>query len=187
MGASTYAWLRRLGYQVDPSLAPRPSGVRAPAGPLLHPPFDPVALSVLQVLVDLLIPGSSSLNLPPASEAGVLDYLVSQAAAPGLAPVRTEILKLTRLLNLWAKKDYNKTFPALDRDTQDELLRRVASGQGQRKTFHPARALEVSLRFCLEGYLGHPFHGGNREAKVWDALAIPMPRSRSPHHQGGHD
>src|SRR5688572_8618896 len=103
IGAGTYAWLRKMGYEVDPAIDPRRES-RAKIGPLPYEPFDPAALAMLGTLVDHLIPGDPSRNLPSGRDAGVLDYLVAAARAPGMAALRDELLKLTRYLDLIAKK-----------------------------------------------------------------------------------
>ena len=185
IGAGTYAWLRKLGYEVDPAIEQEAREKRAKSGALPHEPFDPAAMLVLSALIDHLLPGDATKNLPSASAAGVLDYLVAAATAPGMRQLRDEVLKLTRHLNLIAKKTYQGTFDAIDAASRESLIAAVASGADARATFDPARALEATLRLSLEGYLGHPDHGGNRDASVWSALSIAMPRERSPHHHGG--
>ncbi len=186
VGAGTYAWLRRLGYDVDPSPDPRLEPARAKAGALPFEPFDPGALGVLAVLTDHLLPGDPARSLPSASDAGVLDYLVAAAREPGMRAVRDEVLKLTRHLDLIARKKFGATLATLsDPAREAEVIEEAASGSGERPTFSPARALEATLRLSLEGYLGHPDHGGNRNGSAWDALSIAMPRERSPHAHGG--
>jgi hypothetical protein len=172
IGAGTYAWLRRMGYEVDPALDARREP-RSKSGPLPYEPFDPTALATLGALVDHLIPGDPSRNLPSAREAGVLDYLVAAAKAPGMSALRDEILKLTRHFDLSMKKT-GETFEA--------AIAAAAADTGARAKFSPARALEATLRLSLEGYLGHPHYGGNRDASVWNALAIAMPREREMKH-----
>ena|SRR5688572_13366937 len=169
IGAGTYAWLRKLGYEVDPALdyAAQP---RAKIGALPYEPFDPIALATLAVLVDHLLPGDPEKKLPSATEAGVIDYLIAAARAPGMSAVRDEILKLTRYLGK----------PPLD-----AAIRDAAANARAKPTFSPARALEATLRLSLEGYLGHPHYGGNRDASVWNALSIAMPREREAHQHGG--
>jgi hypothetical protein len=176
IGAGTYAWLRRMGYQVDPAIDPRRDG-RAKVGPLPYEPFDPTALATLGALVDHLLPGDPSRNLPSGRDAGVLDYLVAAARAPGMGALRDEVLKLTRHLDLLAKKRAGATFA--------ELVASAAANEEARPKFDPARALEATLRLSLEGYLGHPHWGGNRETSVWSALSVPMPREREPRHGHG--
>jgi hypothetical protein len=184
IGAGTYAWLRKLGYEVDPALDPAREK-RPWSGPLAHQPFDPIALGVLTALVNHLIPGDAEQKLPSAMEAGVLDYLIAAASAPGMGELRDEVLKLTRHLDLVARDLFGARFSELAATDREAAVIADAAANGRaRPTFSPARALEATLRLSLEGYLGHPHHGGNRGASVWDALAISMPRDRTAHHGG---
>ena len=168
IGAGTYAWLRKLGYEVDPALETR-AEPRAKSGVLPYEPFDPIALATLTAMLDHLLPGDPEKKLPSAREAGVLDYLIAAAKAPGMSALRDEILKLTR---------YIGSTPI------ETAIAQAAANERARPTFNPARALEATLRLSLEGYLGHPDHGGNRDAAVWGALSIAMPRERQAHHGG---
>jgi hypothetical protein len=184
VGAGTYAWLRKLGYEVDPALEigthPRPT-----SGALPHEPFDPIALAVLATLVDHLIPGDPSKQLPAGRDAGVLDYLIAAARAPGMGALRNEVLKLTRYLDMVAKEMFGAPVVDLhDREREAAVIKEAADNARARPTFNPARALEATLRLALEGYLGHPHHGGNKGHAVWNALSIPMPRERTAHHGG---
>lgn len=186
VGAGTYAYLRRLGYDVDADPTPLDLSPRPKSASLSHAPFDPIALGVLGALVDHLIPGHEASGLPSGRSAGVVDYLIAAARSPGLRPVRDEILKLTRLLDLVAKKDLSGPFQELGQEQQATLIDEAAAGKHDRRSFKATRAIEATLRLALEGYLGHPHHGGNRDASVWNALSIDMPRERSPlHHHGG--
>jgi hypothetical protein len=177
VGAGTYAWLRRLGYDVDPSLA-SPRASRSKAGALANDAFDAPALPTLAALADLLIPGDPARKLPSAADAGVVDYLLSAARAPGLLPVRNEILKLCRLLDRLAAP---ARFAELDPEAQQRAIGEVLEGRHDRGAFEGGRAVEATLRLALEGYLGHPDHGGNRSAVAWDAFAIGMPRATAHH------
>ena len=186
LGAGTYAWLRERGYEVDPNPHPYTGAPRPEAGVLPFAPFDPPALEVLTLVVGLLLPGDEALGLPSAEEAGVVDFVVRAVAAPGLLAVRNELLKLSRHIDIVAQRHRGVRFPELDDTARSAVLDAVRSGGDRRRTFVPDRALETLLRVALEGYLGHPRHGGNRDAKVWAALDIDMPRDLDTGHGGHH-
>lgn len=187
VGAGTYAWLRRAGYPVDEEPSARRASVRPRETALQHAPFDIRARAALASLMDELIPGDPALGLPSAAEASVLAHVEHAAGAPGLRPVRDDLLKLARHLDLLAERTSARRFAALDGEARNRIVAEVAADTTPRGSFLPARALELALRIALEGYLGHPFHGGNRDGKVWRALGVSMPLERSPFgHGGGH-
>ena len=183
LGAGTWAWLRARGYAVRPPVGPGRAEARAPVAGLPSAPYPPLALATLPPLIDVLLPGEPDLSLPTGSEAGVVDFLVSASRAPGLTPLRNDILKLTRYLDIAAQRHRGVRFAELDDPAiRAEIVAEAAGDRTARGRFVPAQALEAALRLSLEGYLGHPEHGGNRDAAVWDALHIGMPRDRRPAH-----
>ncbi len=149
-----------------------------------HEPFDPRALAVLVPLLERLLPGLPEHQLPSASQVGVLDYLIQAAQAPGLGLLRADILKLTRYLNLRSRKAHQKKFEELEEAAQVTLLEQAQAKQGKIGRFSPSRALHATLRLALEGYLGHPHHGGNLQGRTWKQLNIEMPTERHPTHKG---
>ena len=175
LGAGTWAWLRSEGYAIAPAVDVGGGDPRDPVVGLPGPPYPPLALAVLGPLVDVLLPGDADIALPSGSACGVVDFLVSASRAPGLTPLRNDVLKLTRYLDRGSTQAFGVRFSAL-------AAAEDTAGTGR---FVPARALEATLRLCLEGYLGHPHHGGNREGAVWTALRIGMPTERrAGHHHG---
>ncbi len=190
VGAGTYAWLARMGYLDHPETPESPRTTisdrkaRSRTQALGHDPFDPRALAVLAPLLDLLLPGLPEHELPSASQVGVLDYLIQAAQAPGLGLLRADILKLTRYLSLQSRKAHQKKFEALKQEAQVALLEQTQAKQGKIGRFSPARALHATLRLAMEGYLGHPHHGGNLQARAWKKLSIEMPTERHPMHKG---
>lgn len=176
-GASAALLLWRTERPEDPP-ALVPGTPRRLAEGLGGPAFDPRATAILGLLLDQLLPGDPALDLPSAREAGVLDYLERTAARPGFASPRSQILKLTRHLDLLARQRGGAGYVELGAREREALLREVEAGAPGEGRFRPAEAEETLLRLSLEGYLGHPHHGGNRQARVWEALHIDMPRER---------
>jgi hypothetical protein len=187
VGTGLIAWLRSRGYEVDVPDQPVDRGPPTELVPLSGPPFDVRAREALLVLYALLLPGDPARGLPGADDAGVFAYVERAARIPGLRPLRDDLLKLARFLDGQAAP---ARFAELDVARQTQLLLAAQADQAPTGRFVPARALEAALRLGLEGYLGHPHHGGNRAFAAWEALDIPMPRERDPlaggHHHGGH-
>lgn len=180
LGGGSFAYMRRWGRQVDPGPHPQPYESRPGPQALSGPPLDPRAERCLGALVGRLLPATA--GLPGGAELGVLDYLRRALAEPGLRPARDTLLKLSRSLDLLARQRGHEDFATAPEADQDALIAAVAAGQGARGRFRPDRALKTCLQLCLEGYLSHPVHGGNREAQAWAALNIRMPRDRGPFH-----
>jgi len=165
-------------------LGPNPGSGEPRLAALPGAPYPPLALATLRPLVDVLLPGDPDLALPSGQAAGVIEFLISASAAPGLTPVRNDVLKLTRFLDRMAQGLRGVRFSALsDPEDQRTLVQEASADHAARGRFVPARAVEATLRLSLEGYLGHPHHGANRDFKVWRALGINMPEDRSPQHQ----
>ena len=186
LSAGTWAWLRHRGLTVDAPEVPLERSVGGRPAPLSGPAFDIRAARTLQVMYDDLLPGSEALGIPSASAAGVFAYLERACKEPGLRPLRDEVLKLARHLDRSSPSTpgERRSFAELDVAERTQVLYAIASDQSPTGRFVPARALETALRLGLEGYLGHPHHGGNQDFVAWSALSIPMPRRRVP---AGHD
>ena len=184
LGSGFYAWLRRQGYELDGPVDPRTSAARPKAVRLAHAAFDPAAAQTLEVLIDDLLPGAPDLGIPSARSLGVSNFVGEAARSAGFLSVRADILKLLRHLDLAAKSAGGARFVDLEPNARAEILSRIASGEPGRGSFNPSTALELTLRLALEGYLGHPHHGGNRDGLAWRAFAITMPLDRGPFGQG---
>ncbi len=63
---------------------------------------------------------------------------------------------------------HNLPFAACPTSEQDSLLKRW-SGQGGTQS---RRAMELLVQLCLEGFLGDPRHGGNRDRLGWSHLGL---------------
>lgn len=179
VGGATWAWFRQ-----EAGLDERPRVAEPPAVPVpLKRAFDARATDTLARLYALLLPGGGA--LPSALDAGVLSYVEQAGRVAGLRPLRDEVLKLSRHLDRIAEP---LRFAETDDARATQLTLEVQADDAPRGRFIPSRGLEAALRLGLEGYLGHPHHGGNEAFKAWDALNIRMPRERvalGHHHQGG--
>lgn len=186
VGAGAWAWLRAQGYVEDPPPTPLDRHPGPEVTALGGPAFDPRAEATLIALYGWLLPGHAELGLPSAEQASVFGYVRAAALLPGLRPLRNDILKLARFLDREAQSRLGGPppgpgFSALDEASATQVLLAAQEDEQRRGRFVPARALEAALRLGLEGYLGHPEHGGNRDFVSWDALGIAMPRRREAH------
>ena len=180
LSAGTYVWLRKEGYAVDPGLDHRGES-RSAVADLPAAPFDAPAKTALSVLIDQLLPGDPTIGLPSGTAAGVVVFLDKACRHRGLLPVRADVLKLCRDLNLRSRMKHRRSYAELTRQDREALLSQIRGDVGRRGRYSPQRALRTTLRIALEGYLGHPQHGGNQDGAVWTALKIDMPRSTKGH------
>lgn len=111
----------------------------------------------LAALVDAVLPAGH--GLPGAIEVGVMTYLERTLAEPRFAGV-------ARLLRDGAR-ELERTHGPLGERSLSERLQALAAA--------PPVFTAALVDFTLEGYLGHPAHGGNRDGRVWAALAVPIP------------
>ncbi len=152
-----------LGEENHPS---EPKPVEASKG------FDTATLGAV---CDRLLPGKPGV-LPTASEAGVGDFVVRELEAPMFSKVKPFVAAGLGHLTAEAEKAKGKPFAELAPADQDELLRRFQTGDVAVPDFSAARWFELVLTFALEGWLGPPSHGANKDGKTWDALGIQWPR-----------
>ncbi|MEL6189167.1 MAG: gluconate 2-dehydrogenase subunit 3 family protein [Myxococcota bacterium] len=180
LGGATWAWYQNTRAQAPgaPAFVPEVQ----PVLPDLERAFDPRATVALGALFPVLLPSRE--GLPGAAPARVFDYVERALRQGRLRPLRNELLKLARYLD---RLSAPKRFADLDIARLTQILLEVQSDSARKGTFVPQRALEVALRLGLEGYLGHPHHGGNRAFVAWEALEIPMPRRRDSGAPRGHE
>jgi gluconate 2-dehydrogenase gamma chain len=131
--------------------------------------------TTLTAVCDRLLPGTPG-ALPSASEAGVADFVVHELDAPMFSKVKPFVAKGLAALSAEAQKVKGAPFAKLAPADQDVLLRRFQENDVAVPDFSASRWFELVLTFALEGWLGPPSHGANKDAKTWDALGVVWPR-----------
>ena len=149
-----------LGEEHDPSETAKADG------------FDTATLAAV---CNRLLPGKPGV-LPSASEAGVTDFMVRELDAPMFSKVKPFVAKGLGHLTAEAQKEKGTPFAKLEPADQDALLRRFQENDVAIADFSASRWFELVLTFALEGWLGPPSRGGNKDGKTWDALGIQWPR-----------
>jgi gluconate 2-dehydrogenase gamma chain len=135
--------------------------------------------AVLDAAASRILPADGT---PGAREAKVGRFIDRQLAG-SLAALRPAFDQLARLLDLWSRKSYGKSFVSLASADQDAVLAQLAQGR------IPVRALPQEAMFralhtlTLEGFLSDPIHGGNDGEVGWRSIGFPEPHLRRP---GGH-
>ncbi|HOX45714.1 MAG TPA: gluconate 2-dehydrogenase subunit 3 family protein [Myxococcota bacterium] len=140
----------------------RPQGhARAPA-PLApgRSPFDARQRRALAAACERVLPG--------AGEAGVPGYLDRQLAREPFSRFLAPTFgRAAELLDSQAREAHGQVFAELPAEAQDAILGRFQAGAVQAQGFQARPFFEHLVRFCLEGFLGDPRHGGNRAEVGW--------------------
>ncbi|MBI3268308.1 MAG: gluconate 2-dehydrogenase subunit 3 family protein [Planctomycetes bacterium] len=117
-----------------------------------------------------------------AKEARVIEYLRRALTLPYYQTRRARILEGARRLDLVARRDWGRPFETLDAAAQDQVLVYIQGGgeDGVSAAKDAAEAtgapeadfegegwLHDLLELSLEGFLGDPVHGGNRDEVGW--------------------
>ena len=110
-------------------------------------------------------------DTPGATEASVVTYL-DRALADVYPEMRSLYVSGTRALAAEAKRRLNVDFLKLTPDQQDALLTDFEAGNIE--SFPKAAAFFEQLRtHTMEGVLGEPAYGGNRDLVGWKLVGFP--------------
>lgn len=125
---------------------------------------------VLRAMLDRILPRHK--GLPSARDAGVEVYLDRELGKPQFKGIKAEIGRGLVLLDQIAQHNHQGRFHTLTPAQQDAILRSMQDGTAVTGRFQGPRFFEMLHTLSLEGYLGHPRYGGNRDEVAWKALGI---------------
>lgn len=143
----------------------------ARAAPVSHPSIAPAITGDAAIdrtviaAVEALLPDAG--RGPSARDAAVTTHLAGVAADPAFAGVRGLWRRGGAALDRLAGAEHGIAFTGLDGNAQLALLDRALRGEASEQSALLAPFALALLEFSLEGYFGHPRHGGNRDALVW--------------------
>lgn len=162
------------------------AAVTEEAGAAFKPPSDEnlsgrgVSQPVLEVLVavaERILPSEGT--GPGAKETGVGDFLQQALADERLAHLGPLLKRGAGFLSRASQAEHKQSrFSVLAADKQDDLLRRLVEKKVRPRDFDGPTFVRVMVALTLEGYLGDPKHGGNRDGAAWDFLHF-NPRGRN--------
>ena len=115
---------------------------------------------------------------PGAGEAGVVNYIDAQLQHPPIDAFSKMIRVGVRYITLLARRQGAPNFARLTPAKQDQLLRKLQRGRMGR--YQGARFMRVLVALTLEGFLGDPLYGGNRDQVGWKMIGF-IPQSPGPH------
>jgi len=131
-----------------------------------RPVLDPLARAALRAVVSRLIP-ADELG-PGAAEAGADDYIVS-ALREELASYADGYRAGLAAIDEESLRDAGHRFAELDPSRQDELL------EGWADSASLGEFVETIREHTIEGFLGDPVHGGNRDRIGWALIGYAPP------------
>jgi gluconate 2-dehydrogenase gamma chain len=120
---------------------------------------------VLAAIAARLVPADET--GPGAAEAGVEAFFARALDDQRLAAVHPLLKRGCAFLMKAARVEQNRAFVDLDAAAQDDLLRRLVEGRMRPDGFSGPTFVRVALALTLEGFLGDPRHGGNKDAVGW--------------------
>lgn len=153
------------------------SGCTAQSAPGPGKTLSARAWAVVEAATARLVPSD---DLPGAREANVVGFIDAELAAPHFRSFHREIERGSVVLDGLATKRFGRGFVACTGGQQDEILAAVQGGEGAEEDLAPAHFFQVLLTLTLEGLLGDPVHGGNRDEAGWKLIGY-APREPRPH------
>jgi gluconate 2-dehydrogenase gamma chain len=128
----------------------------------------------LAAVVGRILPSEGS---PGAAEAGVPEACGEAIMGDFFSVVRPHVLDGLDRLQAAARERFGRDFPDCSPGEQDELLRAV--DRARDKDWRARLFLNTLVHQTLEGFLGDPIHGGNRDGIGWRAIGYAASRVRS--------
>ena len=151
----------RWGAPVPPPQKVVTPGGAQPAQSTSHHTFTDEEYQVMVAAVDRIIPRDED---PGAVDAHVPQYVDLVLLTPELHQMRKDFVEGLGQLQRRAEGTYGKPFPELTAEQKDGLLtefKNAKTGSGE------AQFYENLLVLTLEGFLGDPQYGGNKDKVGW--------------------
>jgi gluconate 2-dehydrogenase gamma chain len=141
----------------------------------------PLAESVLLTLAavaERILPSDES--GPGAREANVGAYLAKTLVDPRMKNLVPLMNRASGFLVRYAQSEKKKTrFTELSDDEKDDVLNRLAENKMRPDGFSGQAFMQVMVALTLEGFLGDPRHGGNRDRVAWKWLGYDDAQGRA--------
>jgi hypothetical protein len=126
--------------------------------------FTPSRKRTLQAVVTRILPGTDG---PGAEKTHVAASIELAMRHPALRGLRPGIERMLDQLDAQAAGRYGAAFSCCRSSEQDDVLRTLEQdAAGGRFLFR------LLIGFTLEGLLGDPIHGGNRDFLGWNAIGL---------------
>ncbi len=131
---------------------------------------------VMVAIADRLVPHDET--GPGARDANVGAFFALVFDDDRLGTVHPLLKRGCAFLMKAARLEKQAAFVDLDAAAQDDLLTRLSENQMRPDGFHGPTFVRVMLALTLEGFLGDPRHGGNKDGVGWGFVGF-SPDSRA--------
>jgi gluconate 2-dehydrogenase gamma chain len=167
LGAAGLACERSATAETPTSAKGAPKeALKEPAKDAPKEPEGPAAfLPVLVALAARLLPDDDT--GPGARAAGVDGFFARVFDDPRLGSIHPLLKRGCAFVMRAAQASHGRAFVALSAEEQDDLIARLVDGKMRPDGFSGPTFVRVVLALTLEGFLGDPRHGGNRDAVGW--------------------
>lgn len=133
-----------------------------------HRTFTDAEWAVLVAVVDRLLPKDAD---PGGVELGVPEYIDRMLQTETMAQMKTNFVPGVSALDRRATRMFQKGFAACTPAQQDELLTIFKDSP---EKSGEARWYEMAIVLALEGYLGDPAYGGNKDGQGWKTVGFEL-------------
>jgi gluconate 2-dehydrogenase gamma chain len=165
----------------------RPQAPSRRRGPLTtsHRTFTSEEFAVVSAAAERILPRD---NDPGAKDANVPEYIDRMLQSPDLTQMREDFIAGTTALNRRSRGIHSVGFAEASTSQQDDILQ---SFKNARSDSAEAKYFELLVVLTLEGFLGDPSYGGNRDRVGWALVGFgtsePPPGYDGHRHLHGHD
>lgn len=151
------------------------SCTREPAAPPPPPPprADQATETFVPVLVALaarLVP-SDELG-PGAADVDIGTFFRRVFADPRLSTTHPLLKRGCAFVMQLARSETKQAFTALEPAVQDEIIGRLVDNAVRPNGFSAPTFIRIVMALTLEGFLGAPRHGGNKDGLGWRAVGF---------------
>jgi gluconate 2-dehydrogenase gamma chain len=159
-----------------PAIAPPTGGWKA---------LDEKEAITLSVALERIVPAGTPPGAPGAADTGLIYFLDAQLAESHFSGFKKLIKNGARALDDVAARGGGGPFSSLPPQKADALLEDFQKQRVQNLKFAQGRFFAILHTFAMEGYLGSPRHGGNKDKKSWAWLGIQpgCPQMHNPTHE----
>jgi len=149
--------------------APTPAPPPAPTPPTGDQAVD-TFVPVLAALAARLIPSDES--GPGAADVDIATFFRRAFADPRLSTVHPLLKRGCAFVMQLARSEMKKAFIELEPAVQDEIIGRLVDNAVRPNGFSAPTFIRVVMALSLEGFLGDPRHGGNKDGLGWRAVGF---------------